>query len=232
LISPKDSIARGIRSALASLRQASRRNIKSSTLTVDRPVAATLMGVRTCHDPQHSTTPVPPDSSYGSLGGQNSGGNDARGYCRVDNPQSSITNSTGPSLGVSVKSQRKKLGARLLACPVKKDDEVHGRHPSCRYKGAPNMSSLKTHLTSRNHDAEILFIRLCHECSDYIIDEHEWRNLHITTQCIQQSGIANKQIRGSGIGKQWLRLYDKIFPRSQRLPSPCESVNQLLEDHH
>jgi hypothetical protein len=230
LSSPKDSIALGIRSALTSLGQASCLNPGTSTGAANKQAAATLAGGRKCQYTQHTTTPVSSNSSPGSIGGQNFGGNDARGYCRTDNLSSTIKNSTGPNLEIGVQGRRPKLGARLLACPVKKDDEVHSRHPSCRYKGAPNMSSLKTHLMSRNHDAEISFIRLCRNCSDYIIEERDWRDLHMTAQCVQRSGISNKQIRGSGIGKQWLRLYDKMFPQSQRFPSPCESINQNISE--
>jgi hypothetical protein len=84
------------------------------------------------------------------------------------------------------------------------------------------MSSLKTHLTSRNHHSDVSFICFCRPCSDYIIDKREWLDNHVTRRCIQQTGLSNKQIRGSGVEKQWSRLYDKMFPQSPGFPSPCK----------
>jgi hypothetical protein len=83
------------------------------------------------------------------------------------------------------------------------------------------MSDLRKHLALREHRELFPFILLCRACWEYIINEQEWRDLHATKRCIQQTGLSNKQIRGPGVCGQWHRLYDRMFPQSQRIPSPC-----------
>ncbi|KAH3944953.1 hypothetical protein HBH98_144490 [Parastagonospora nodorum] len=121
---------------------------------------------------------------------------------------------------VSVDDTKKKSKRRNLACPFRKHDEVHGRHPTCSHQGSSSMSGLKGHLKSNTHNKVLDFISLCRNCAHYIINISEWQTLHLTGLCIQHLGTSIKQIRGEGAVKQWQNLYMKKFPDSQRIPHP------------
>jgi hypothetical protein len=187
------------------------------------PPTTTPVGTRVCPESHHTTPPHKSCASPSQNPSPNLGGTQGQGLSRTNSPPTSSMGGLDPGITSGVHTSRRKQDNRLLACPVKKDDEVtHGRPSPCRYKGAQNMSSLKTHLKGRNHHSIISFMCLCRSCSDYIIDEREWLESHETRRCIQQTGLSNKQIRGPGAGKQWSRLYDKMFPQSLGFPSPCK----------
>ncbi|EAT79794.1 hypothetical protein SNOG_12994 [Parastagonospora nodorum SN15] len=71
---------------------------------------------------------------------------------------------------VSVDETKKKSKLRNLACPFRKHDEVHGRHPTCSHQGSSSMSGLKGHLKSNTHNKDLDFISLCRNCAYYIIN--------------------------------------------------------------
>lgn len=126
---------------------------------------------------------------------------------------------------VSVDDPKKISKQRKLACPFRKHDEVHGRHPTCGHQGSSSMSGLKGHLQSNTHNRDLEFIILCRSCAHYIVDISEWQTLHLTGLCIRHLGRSTKQVRGEGAVKQWQDLYMKRFPRSQRIPHPCMYIS-------
>jgi hypothetical protein len=177
--------------------------------------------VKSCPVSQHSESSYSCSHNPRLAGGENEGGNVARGSCGPGGRLSS-GNDYGPSPTVSVEEAKKKPKTRHLACPFRKHDEVHGLRPSCNYPGAGSMSELNGHLKGNEHSHNLACPRLCRTCWDYIIDRSEWQNLHHTKLCTRHLGRSNTQIRGSGAVKQWQRLYIRIFPQSQRIPHACK----------
>jgi hypothetical protein len=220
-LSPKHDTVRCILNTLASLGRTIEPESSPCSADPTGEGSAASAGVKSCPASQH--TKFPP-SFYSSLGSQAFSPEGTGGSYTQDNGgrenSPSPEGNTGPSPTIALSETSKRPRSRLLACPAKKHDEVHGRQPSCSYQGAANMSSLKTHLRSREHVQGLPFIEFCRTCADYIIDRAEWQNRHAS-----ESGRSNKQIRGNGVVKQWQALYKKMFPRSERVPHPCTQTN-------
>jgi hypothetical protein len=133
------------------------------------------------------------------------------------------TNDSNQGPASRVKSRKEEPRTGYLACLHVKYDEVHGLQTSCSYKGAKNMSRLKTHLTGRQHRQDFPFIDLCHTCWEYVIDGAKWRGFHVPKLCHQRTNMQSKQVRGPNrVYEQWQRLYTERFPLSERIPSPCK----------
>ncbi|CAO2649633.1 Nn.00g070180.m01.CDS01 [Neocucurbitaria sp. VM-36] len=216
---PRSDVAQGMQDALASLESAF--DLDSSrkvARTRQRPTAPS--GARTCPASQNAAMKTRPNSSSTLMGASRPTIIGSRNNGQTNGQQHSSTNGSDLTVTVRVQKRKPKLKTRLLACTIRKDDEVHGRFLSCHYEGAANMSSLKQHLMNRDHRRSYPFIDFCRTCSEYVVDGFEWQTLHETKQCIQQTGVPNRQIRGFRVGQQWQGLYQKMFLESERLPSP------------
>jgi hypothetical protein len=137
-------------------------------------------------------------------------------------------NASGPRTRVVTRDRKHKLKTRHLACPFQKEDIIHGRHTTCSYEGADSMSTLRKHLAGQHHRDSLPFIDLCSSCKEYIVSKPLWESIHVMGQCISGCDKPRVQVRNSPsnqarVGAQWLRLFESIFPASQRLPSPCKS---------
>jgi hypothetical protein len=108
------------------------------------------------------------------------------------------------------------------------------------------MSTLRKHLAGQQHRDSLPFIDLCSSCKEYVVSEPLWESIHIMGQCISGCDKPRVQVRNSPsnqarVGAQWLRLFESIFPISQRLPSPCKFslsltamvfTNEIIKDVH
>jgi len=222
--SPEDETVRCISSVLNSLAQGTVSDLHSRQANETIPHIAGPSGVSTCPVAQESESTTFQGSTLDSARGEQHFGNSTGCYSPLgERRPSDVDNRANPT--VSVHSTKQKPKRRNLACPFRKDDEVHGRHPTCSHQGSSSMSSLKGHLKSSTHSIELNFISLCRNCANYIVDISEWQTLHLTKLCIRHLGKSTKQVRGEGAVKQWQNLYMKVFPRSERIPHPCMYVS-------
>jgi hypothetical protein len=198
-------------------------------LSLSKTVTSTLhtqTGVKSCPTPQHEKPPSSSLPSSDSSTSQQLGETGSHKPKDNDSFQAD-TNAAGQSPTVCLQNKKKKPRKRFLACPVKKNRELRNDTSPCRHTGSDNMSDLQKHLISRDHSESFPFVRLCRACWEYIINEKVWREFHTTKQCIQQTGVT-KQVRGSRVAEQWTRLYGRMFPQSQRIPSPCMCICLIL----
>jgi hypothetical protein len=113
----------------------------------------------------------------------------------------------------------------VLACPVQKHHEVYGLQDPCNYDGGPNLSRVTIHLRCKKHSLQSSFVDLCATCWEHVVDPSEWRNVHVPKLC--RHPVPPKQARGPRVVEQWKKLYIKLFPDADRIPSPCESISNL-----
>ncbi|KAF2821321.1 hypothetical protein CC86DRAFT_458998 [Ophiobolus disseminans] len=217
---PKDETVRGMQSALVSLERGpnlklGRQSLESNRLITNPP------NIKTCPNPNHGEHAPPGGGASGTVvdnNGVDTGLQDGR---HTGDYTQHAANDAGRGPSIRVQGRKTKPKKRNLACPLKKNDEVHGQHPSCDYEGAPNMSALKLHLRKRSHNREVPFIRFCDLCLEYVVSEMEWNTLHDTKVCVCNTERRPRQTRGQPkVGAQWLRLYDGVCPMSSRHPSP------------
>ncbi|KAH8704641.1 hypothetical protein GQ44DRAFT_763951 [Phaeosphaeriaceae sp. PMI808] len=228
---PKNETVQGIQKALVSLVQASNLSFGGHPGGSSQLVAATSEDMKTCPVEQHTESSPSAGSSYQSNPCEQSSIGNSNGNSKATGQSSSVNKtSQDPSVGVQ-RARQKKLKKRLLACPIKRNHEVHGRHPACKYKGAVTMSGLKTHLMGNHHHPEVSFITLCKVCTDYVVDKTEWDRVHVTNNCIPRTETRRPQVRGDeNIEVQWWNLYRRMFPESDSLPSPWVDCSTRCED--
>lgn len=213
---------RGIQNALASLNQA-------SDLQFVRWSAPAACRARTGSSSAPRGTDSEPSASAASISQCSRLANNSdqprqskstpRSRCKSD--------ASGPNTRTVLRDRKWKMKNRYLACPFQKEDIIHGRHTTCKYAGAASMSTLRTHLASQQHRGSLPFIELCSSCKEYVVSASLWESSHISGLCVPGSDKPRVQIRNSPsnnsrVGAQWLRLFERLFPTSQRLPSPCE----------
>ena len=218
--SPKDETVRGVRSALVSLEQTSNLDFGLASAGPSQPrggLPAASANVKTCPTSDQASSAPSGYVSKTDVGGRTG---DAFAGRNTDTAGDiDHTNKSGMGPAVRAHAHKAKVKKRKLACPLRKHDEIHGRHPSCNYQGAPNMSALRLHLKTRGHRDDILFIEFCDTCLEYVVHEPTWRTHHGTERCTPK-----KQTRGEPqVGAQWLKLYDELCAQSERHPSPCKS---------
>ncbi|KAF2792952.1 hypothetical protein K505DRAFT_48118 [Melanomma pulvis-pyrius CBS 109.77] len=114
----------------------------------------------------------------------------------------------------SGRRKEKKKKNRPLACPIKKHYEAHNQRPLCDFKGG-YMSEVAQHLRTRVHRPFLPILTLCRACWAYAISEGEYNNVHRNGHCNQ-----GEQPRKEKAAEIWLDLYRKIYPQSERIPSP------------
>jgi len=164
-------------------------------------------------------------SSTGSSAADNNGRGGANSSHNKGRTGFSPTDANNSSPVTSSRAKKNKQKTQGLACPIQKDDDIHGRTRSCSHGAWSDMSSIRAHLSSRRVHS-VSFIRCCDFCRDHVLDEREWLTHHITRDCLGQAGKPKPQVRTpTRIAKQWLDLYTKMYPRSIGIPSPCESAN-------
>jgi hypothetical protein len=219
--SPQDEMVRGIQKALASLHQISGIFSRWSVPAVCGASAGSDSAPRDT-DSGSSSSATPVSQS------EHETNNDDKPRQGKKNPHSrGKKNACGPSTRTSGSERKQKLKNRYLACPFQKEEIVHNRHTTCRYGGADSMSTLRMHLAGQQHRGLLPFIDLCSSCKEYVISRPMWDSIHIMGQCITGCDkpivqVRNSPSNNSRVGAQWLRLFESIFPTSQKLPSPCE----------
>jgi hypothetical protein len=227
IYSPNNETVRGLQSTITSLGPVLSLNPHPMSSKKVPSTIDTQIGVQSCPAPQHDLPPSGLIPSSDSSTSQHLG--ESRSQIPKDKDAlSAETNEARQGSTTCLQSKRKKLRKRLLACPVKKNSDLHNHTSSCGHTGSDNMSDLRKHIVSRDHRESFPFVLLCRACGEYIINEKLWRKSHITKHCIQQTGVTNKQIRGSGVAEQWSRLYGRMFPQSERIPSPCMCAYFIL----
>jgi hypothetical protein len=219
--SPQDEMVRGIQKALASLHQVSGIFSRWSVPAVCGASAGSDSAPRdTDSGSSSSATPV-------SQSDRQTNNDDEPRQGRKNPHSRGRKNACGPSTRTSGSERKQKLKNRYLACPFQKEEIVHNRHTTCRYAGADSMSTLRMHLAGQQHRGLLPFIDLCSSCKEYVISRSMWDSIHIMGRCIPGCDKPRVQVRNSPsnnsrVGAQWLRLFESIFPTSQKLPSPCE----------
>jgi hypothetical protein len=225
--SPKNEIVRGLQSALASLGPIASLRAHPLLLKTGPSTLCMQMGVKSCPAPQHDLPPSGsvPSSDPGDSEQLGKSGSETR---KDEEALQVNSHKVRQSPTTCLQSTKKKNRNRLLACPVKKNSELHHDTSPCQHAGSDSMSDLRKHLNTRVHRDSYPFIDLCRACGEYIVNDTVWRELHITKQCIQQTGETRKQIRGSRVAEQWKRLYGRMFPQSELIPSPCMCAYSIL----
>lgn len=215
--SPNRNVSHAIQDIMSTV-QRKMGTSKTLTLGSAHVPATTHISTRTCPAAAQNTS----YRSSGSVATPNSGQqlSTTNGLgCSSNLRSPSLRNGQRQNLDIAVQDSRvQRPEGRRLACHVRKNDEVHGRVPSCSFKGAGAMSALRIHLTCRDHSRDLHFIRHCRNCSEYVIDESDWCNRHEGMLCTMK-----KQSRGDAeVVRQWRELYEKMFPDSNRIPHPCK----------
>jgi hypothetical protein len=116
-----------------------------------------------------------------------------------------------------LRRRRSRNEKRLLACPILKHCQLFDLHPSCMFKGAPNMSDVTQHLRTRNHLQTVPFISLCRHCYVYVTSQEEYQSYHKENQYRHGS-----QRRGARVVENWESLYRKLYPSCNKIPSACK----------
>jgi hypothetical protein len=215
-------MVRGIQKALASLHQAA--GIQFSRWSVPAMCGASAG----CGSAPRDTDSEPSSSATPVSQSHRETNDDNKPWQGKRKPHSQgRKNACGPSTRTSGSERKQKLKNRYLACPFQKEEIVHNRHTTCKYAGADSMSTLRMHLAGQQHRGLLPFIDLCSSCKEYVISRFTWDSIHIMGRCILDCDKPRVQVRNSPsnnsrVGAQWLRLFESLFPASQKLPSPCE----------
>jgi hypothetical protein len=118
--------------------------------------------------------------------------------------------------------RKQKSTIKFFACPIHKDFEIHNRRPTqdCgKFNGAANLCLVVSHLRRKAHCHFLPYLIRCRDCWEFIVVQEEYENVHRQGRCQPMA-----QPKGSRVADSWKDLYRKIFPHSQRIPSPCKSL--------
>ncbi len=132
------------------------------------------------------------------------------------------SSSSQPELKKITSRKRKAYSTRgrLLACPYKKDSEIHGQIPVCLFEGTSSMSGVTQHLNTWAHSHTLPFLKLCRNCWNYVLVPSLYQRFHMADQCDRRA-----QPKGSLVASQWFNLHRLLFPFSERVPSPCKLLS-------
>lgn len=220
LHSPDDVMVQGIRKALARLEQLHQLNFRRYASESNQWTSVvTPMAPDNCAPSEGQCNVSLQGRSNTSPSGPNDGNSHSESNSSINSNRGQVPNSLRNSLEKDVRHKNRKHATRLLACPIRKDCEVHDQRPSCSFDGAVNMWGVTQHLKTRVHRQFLPFLTLCRFCWEYSINQEDYDNVHRHGRCQQTA-----QPRGSKVADSWQGLYGKIFPQSVRIPSPCEFI--------
>ncbi|KAL5117281.1 hypothetical protein ACEQ8H_004840 [Pleosporales sp. CAS-2024a] len=122
-----------------------------------------------------------------------------------------------------------------LDCPIHKWHLMYHQPSPCNGCGKLFMNGVRQHLLptySRQHRGQLPFIQRCENCKDDFVDESSWNEGGHSTRRQPGTGSchARSQAQGSNI-VVWARLFLKIHPNENRVPSPYRNDEKLLPAH-
>lgn len=160
-------------------------------------------------------------TSSSSLAGQ-SGHNGSPAGCgtncslNVNSIHSRNQNRISKNRKTQNKSKAKTVN-RKFACHIRQHNQAHGRALTCVFSGADNMWGICQHLHGAQHKQELPFLARCKICKEITTNYADYESLHGNGIC-----RPSPQARGAKAAGSWLKLYDEMFPRCDRITSPCE----------
>lgn len=135
------------------------------------------------------------------------------------NPESGGNYNEGEAIVSERRKKRSKnsKNVRKLACHIRKYHEIHETGTTCHFAGADHMWGICQHLNGVQHRQELPFLAQCRICKEFTTVQSEYQSLHGSGICQQ-----TPQSRGTKVAGSWLKLYELLYPNSDRIPSPCQ----------